>query len=359
MAFRDWNLFVICDLGFVKLMFDILTIGSTTRDTFLRGDFPVVDDPESPGGKAIHANLGEKYEVADAFSTLGGNAANSAVTFARQGLRVGCFAEVGDDTRGKEIKEWLQKERITSLLREDNQKTTAFSIIFLTKEGERAIFAYHGANNEWEAQPPVEQFQAPWWYLSLSGETTRHFMALMEHAREHDIRVAFNPSGYHIRHNRDEILKYLSAVTFLVLNQEEAALLLDMDFKDEKAVFKKLDELVSPGIVAISYGPKGAAISDGKHIIRAGIFPEKQLADRTGAGDAFGSGFVAGLFHQSKGGSGLPLLSLEDLQYAVRLATANATSVVERVGATPGVLTREQFEQDPRWRDLPMSVEEV
>ena len=48
-----------------------------------------------------------------------------------------------------------------------------------------------------------------------------------------------------------------------------------------------------------------------------------------------------------------------DIKYAIRLATANATSVVEQVGATEGILTKDQFEQDPRWKDLNIQVESL
>lgn len=340
--------------------FDVVTIGSTTRDIFLEGAFPVRNDPESPTGKSFAAHLGSKLEVDKLSVTLGGNSANAATTFARQGLRTGCFAEVGDDLAAEEIRKWLGADGATPLFRTDAKKQTALSAVFLSPDGERTIFAYHGANADWESPPPVQDLAAPWWYLSLSGTSARHTYLLLDYAAAHHISVAFNPSGYHIRNYRRDILARLKDVSFLTLNQEEAALLLEMDFTDEAAVFKKLDELVSPGIVAISYGPKGAAVSNGRHIIRAGIYPERALVDRTGAGDAFGSGFTAGLIEKSKGKyQKSESLTVEDLQYALRLGSANATSVVECLGATPGILTQAQFESDPRWNDLEMRVEEL
>lgn len=340
--------------------YDIVTIGSTTRDIFMRVNFPVRDDPESASGKALHVPLGAKYEVSELLVTLGGNAANAAVTAARHGLRAACFAEVGDDASAKEIRAWLKKERVIEMLRTDAERATPASVIMLASSGERTIFAHHGANDAWESSPPVDSFRAQWWYVSLSGETAKHFPAIMKHARDRKVSVAFNPSGYHIKHYKKDLLRCLTGVAFLVLNQEEAALLLGMDWHDEAGVFKKLDGLVSPGIVAVSYGPKGAAVSNGTHLIRAGIFPEKQLTDRTGAGDAFGSGFVSALIQHSAFSiqySGP--VTLDDLRYALRFATANATSVVEHIGATPGILNKQQFETDPRWTNLQITVEEL
>ena len=64
------------------------------------------------------------------------------------------------------------------------------------------------------------------------------------------------------------------------------------------------------------------------------------MVDRTGAGDAFGSGFVAGLIQASR------------IEYAIRLGSANATSVVEYVGAKKGIVTKNDFEKSSRWKNF-------
>ena len=94
------------------------------------------------------------------------------------------------------------------------------------------------------------------------------------------------------------------------------------------------------GIVVMTKGPQGVAVSDGKMIWQAGSFKEKKMVDRTGAGDAFGSGFVAGLIQASR------------IEYAIRLGSANATSVVEYVGAKKGIVTKNDFEKSSRWKNF-------
>jgi len=132
-----------------------------------------------------------------------------------------------------------------------------------------------------------------------------------------------------------------------VLNEGEAATLTGISFENPEKVFKALDDLV-PGIVAVTSGDKGATVSDGKSIYTAGIFPEQRIVDRTGAGDAFGAGFVAGLMRS--GG---------DIKYSIRLASANATSVVENLGASEGALTKEEFEENPRWQEFDIEVRSI
>ena len=202
----------------------------------------------------------------------------------------------------------------------------------------------------------LKKLKSDWWYLSLAGESDKFLKPLLTFARKNKIKVAFNPSGHHIKHKKKEILFSLKDLAFLVLNTGEAADLVDIPFKREKDVFKKLDKL-TPGIVAVTDGSNGVIVSDGKFLYKAGIFKEQAVVDRTGAGDSFGSGFVAGLMRRSRMSKAWgQMFSPEDIKYAIRLATANATSVVEKIGATEGVLTKEKFEKDKRWKNLDIKV---
>ena len=344
----------------VKLivMKDIIAIGSATRDNFLESDYQMIDWPDTPSKKALVFPFAEKIGVKKFYSTIGGNSANASVTFARQGFKTACFAKLGKDLAGKELISYLKKEGVaTKLAVYSDEKPTAYSVLLLSG-GERTILGYHGASDTVVLEDfNLKKLKSRWWYLSLAGESDKVYPDLIKFARENKIKVAFNPSGHHIKHRRQEILDSLKDLSFLVLNDGEAAELVGISFEKEKEVFKKLDNLM-PGIVAVTKGPAGVAVSDGKNIYHAGVFKEKIIADRTGAGDSFGSGFVAGLMNFELSTKNLELRT-EAIQYAIRLATANATSVVEHIGATEGILTREQFEQDPRWKDLNIQVESL
>ncbi len=329
-------------------MFDVITIGSVTRDAFFEvPKFKMIPWKKTPSKKGFILPLGEKLEVDKIFFTLGGNSANAAVTFSQFGFNTACAGKVGNDAGGREIRRRLNEEDVdTSLLSKTNELATPYSVLLL-KGGERTILSYHGASSLFDIKDlDLKQLKAKWWYLSLSGESTKHFGKFMVFARKNKIAVAVNPSGYHLKHRRGDILKHLKDISLLVLNEEEAAILTGVPFSKERLVFKKLDGLM-PGVLAVTNGNKGATVSDGKFIYRSGIFKERRLADRTGAGDAFGSGFAVGLMRS--GG---------DVKYAMRLATANAASVVEKVGATEGILSAAAF-KDPRWGKLAISVKKI
>lgn len=326
-------------------MFDVITIGSVTRDAFFEvPKFKMIPWKKTPSKKSFILPLGEKLEVEKIFFTLGGNSANAAVTFAQFGFNTACAGKVGDDAGGREIRRRLNEEGVdTSLLTKTNKLATAYSVLLL-KGGERTILSYHGASSLFSIKDlDLGQLKARWWYLSLSGESTKYFEKFMAFAKKNKINVAFNPSGYHLKYHRGEILKHLKDISLLVLNEEEAAILTGLSFYKEKSIFKKLD-MLTPGILVVTNGSKGATVSDGSFIYRSGIFKERKLLDRTGAGDAFGSGFAVGL-----------IKSAGDVKYAIRLATANAASVVERIGATEGILSATAF-KNPRWGKLAIKM---
>jgi sugar/nucleoside kinase (ribokinase family) len=203
----------------------------------------------------------------------------------------------------------------------------------------------------------LKKMRAKWWYMSLAGESDKMLAPLLRFAWKNNIAVAFNPSGHHLRHRKSDVLRSLKYFSFLVMNEEEAALVTGIPWRKQKEVFKKLDDL-TPGILAVTGGRGGVTVSDGRYIYKAGIYKEKKLIDRTGAGDAFGSGFTAGLMRRGIALRNTRKAEPSDVVYAIRLATANATSVVERVGATEGALTKKEF-KSPRWKNLRITVKKI
>jgi ribokinase len=340
-------------------MFDICAIGSTTFDNFLEIDAKTMFWDKVPSKKALVFPFGEKIEIKNIYARIGGNSANASVTFVKQGFKTACIAKIGKDIFGEKILKQLKSFGVnTKYIIQDKNKKTAYSALLL-QSGERTILSYHGASNYLTLKDlKLSQLKANWWYVSLAGESYKIFESLLNFAYKNNIALAFNPSGYHLIKARESILKNLEKISVLILNEEEASVLAGISWQNEKAVFKKLDKLM-PGILVVTSGKKGATISDGKFIYRAPIFPEKKLVDRTGAGDAYGSGFVAGLMHKKIHLQELNNLKNEDVLYAIRLASANSTSVVEHIGAQTGILSFSEFNQNKRFKNLKVKIEKI
>jgi len=337
-------------------MFDAAAIGSATRDIFLETDLTKIKRRDLIRG-AYLLPVGEKLKTERMVLAIGGNAVNAAVTFSRQGFRTACAAAVGRESAGKEIGDFLIREKITPFLKVSRELPTAHSVLFLEK-GERTILSYAGANGDLVLTAgDLEKIKARWWHISLSGRSIVLFKKILDFAERNNIAVSFNPTGYHLTRGRREILANLPRISLLVLNREEAGRLAGISFRRPEEIFKKLDKAM-PGILAITDGRKGAAVSDNRFIYEAGIFVNKKIVDRTGAGDAFASGLVAGLLRQNIGKGELANLMPEKMKEALRLAMANAAAKVEKIGANNGALTKKEF-SSPRWQSLEVKIKRI
>jgi len=348
-------------------MYDIITIGTATRDVFLTSPvFKVLRDKKHlpkigfPTGEAQCFALGGKIEINEPIFTTGGGATNAAVTFGRQGFKTAALIKVGKDESAENILKELKKEKIISLTTKEKAKTTAFSVILLAPAGERTILVYRGASEDLKIKEiPFKKLESRWAYISPGKISYPVIEKLFNHFSKSKTLIAFNPSKYFLEMGIKKLKPLLNRTKVAILNREEAANLTGIDYQKEKEIFKKLDKLID-GIAVMTEGNKGVLVSDGKNIYKAGIFKGK-LIDRLGAGDAFGSGFVAGLVRsqsanrKEQGERFAP----SDLQFAVRLGSANATSVIENIGAKEGILTRQEFEKSSRWKNLLIKVKNL
>ena len=67
---------------FQKNKFDIITIGSATRDIFMKSEqFKIVEDKSFATGQGECFALGSKIEIKDIVFASGGGGTNTAVTF--------------------------------------------------------------------------------------------------------------------------------------------------------------------------------------------------------------------------------------------------------------------------------------
>lgn len=313
-------------------MFDVITIGTATQDVFLRS------------GDLKSFAPGAKLEMDKPFFVTGGGAINAAITFARQGLKSAALFRIGEDEAGAALWEEMKKEEIDFWKIEDENDGTATAAILLYPSGERTIFTYRGAAENFKINEiPFPQLKARWISIFPSRINPEVMLRIIEHCYALGCQIAFNPSRHYLEERGRNLRQFLNKVKVLVVNKEEAGRLTGADPENVKEVFAKLDKLVQ-GIAVMTDGPRGVWVSDGQKIYHAGIFLEKAVVDRTGAGDAFLSGFVSGLILK------------DNIEYAIRLGSANATSVVEQIGAHTGVLTKTEFEKGRRWGNLKIII---
>lgn len=322
-------------------MYDIITFGSATQDVFMSSNkLKEVEVEDFVTKKGLCAPLGSKIEMDSVFFAMGGTGANTAVTFSRQGFKVGYQGLVGKDVAGQGVRGELEKHGVSSeLLKETDKYPTAYSVILSLPNAGRTIFKKHGACHEMtENDIDFDRLEihpanggAGWFYLgSLSGLAYKVVEPIIRFAKEKNIKVAANPVGNtQLSEGLGSLKSLLSEIDILIVNQEEASLIAGLDIEKEEEVFKRISEMAG-GIVVVTKGPDGVLVFDGKDRYSAGI-PESDMVERTGAGDAFGSGFVSGWIEK------------QDIVHAIQLGTANATAVLQELGAANGLLKKSDW----------------
>ena len=327
------------------MKYDIISIGSATRDVFIgTDDFKSFKSGEYSSGQAMCFSLGSKLEIKKLVLTSGGGGTNTAVTFARQGFKTACIGVVGKDLNGKEILNELNGEGIdTKYFQEHNDDFTAYSVILVDKSGERTILSYKGEGQHFEAaRIPFDEIQADWLFLDSLGGHYDILEQAVNWAVKNNVKIASNPGTKELAHGLDKLKPLLKNFSIFWVNQEEAAGLLGIDINKEEEMFKAMDEIIG-GIFVMTKGPEGMVVSDGKNIYRAGV-PNSPVVERTGAGDASCSGFIS------------EYMCSGDVVKAIQYGTANASSVVTQYGSKAGILKKD--DRGP-WEPVKVAVEQL
>ena len=301
----------------------ISAIGKATQDVFLKSD---EFSPQMEGKVAYtHLPLGVKMEVEDIVFATGGNASNVAVTLARQGLHSSYMWTLGYDPASETVLRDLDSEGVDTshVVRRDKYRA-GYSNILIATDGERTILNNKGVSTDaHDVDIDLDAIaDVDWVYptsLALGGIDLLRI--IVDRADEAGVKVMLNPAGPELA-EPSKLKALLSSVEVLCVNKEEMQMLVDGE---------SLEELVRHAlhyvpVTIVSDGPRGVIASDGKTIVTAGMYEDVPVVDRTGAGDAFASGFL------SQWAAG------KSLRDSVLFASANSTSVVTQFGAKAGIL---------------------
>ena len=342
-------------------MFDVISFGSATLDIFLRKikKEEVLRETEF---KEICFPLGEKNEVQEVFLQSGGGATNSATTFARSKLKTSSIFCLGDDLFGKKILKELILEEIDFSFSQIKRKILSpISVILLAPDGSRAILYHKPDPKLCPLKPPFSKIKTKWIYLSSLSGNLSLFKKILKFCFSKKIYLLANPGKkeiYFLKNN----LNFLKFFDIFILNEIEFSLLTGISFQKEKEIFKKIEKF-RKGIIIMTKGKKGASVFSGDFLYQVKTFPSKVL-DRTGAGDAFASGFLAGIYFLQKKypeffEKKIYLKKPEILIEPIKFASANATSVVENLGAKTGILSYQKFKKLKRFQNLSIKIEKL
>lgn len=321
-------------------MAKIVSLGAALQDIYL------IDHDDFVGGFIPDGNkedkeifkrleIGTKADIDRISFETGGGGTNSAVTFARFGHEAVFMGNIGHDPAGEAILACLDDENVdSSYVYFATRKKTGCSVILLdTKSGERTILTHRGASAKFDNLTPddLAEIQPDWLYATSLRGDMKTLEKFLKKAKELNCKVMWNPGKLELEDSK-KVLGLLKYVEILLVNKKEAGEL--VGGTNLRELLEKLKGYCP--VVIITDGGMGAIATDGKGIIRAGLYEDLPVKDTTGAGDAFGSGFLAAYAAGKK------------FKDALVFASANSTSVVNHLGAKPGILTgKESLHQMP------------
>jgi len=302
-----------------KLSYDIITFGSGLVDFFVKSGI-------HEKNKFISYPAGEKVLIKELKCEVGGGGTNSAVGFSRLGLKTAWIGGIGDDCNGKKIFEQLYKEKVKFLGKIDKNLNTGMSIVLCSEEKDRTILTFKGASNNIDINDlKLRKLKTKWMYLSsLLGKSFETQRKLARIKKSKGVMIAFNPSSYII--NEENLIPLLHLTDVLILNNEEAELLLRKVKTRDENLLKGLQKL-GPRIVVITNGNKKINCYNKYENKNYSLMPHNiKVVDPTGAGDAFGTGFIAGL------------IVGKNIEESLKLGLKESESVLRAFGAKNNLL---------------------
>lgn len=348
-------------------MVKVLTIGAATQDIIFEYQEGLDITVMQNGVPHIAFQEGSKVEVQELHYGFGGGAVNSAVSFHKLGCHVATIFKCGDDAAGKAIQEVLEQQKIAVHAAISKKEQTGISFVIPSSKKDRVIFTYRGAN-QLLTKTDIPHFcfdQTDCIYITSLSHKAADILPYITHLAQTKIagaglKVAVNPGISQLTTHNAPLRAALNSIDILIMNSEEMGLFMatlkPRFFKstgnglifDGPPLTRKvlsasditftLQEYITE---ILSYGVKRVVVTDGKQGVYVAtkdhLFYHPAIAvdvvNTVGAGDAFGSCFVACL---------LQGFSIEN---AIRAGIINAASVVMDYDAQSGLLTLHEIKQ--------------
>lgn len=308
--------------------YDVITIGSAVLDIFMRSDkFQVVKSDDISGGIALCGVYGGKMEIEEVTIVSGGGATNTAVSFARKDLKSAVIAEMGNDPQSLLVHRDLEDAQVdTRFLVQEQDETTAVSVVLIAEDGGRSIMVHRGAAAMLTKHDiPLSDLETRWLHISSLGGNVQLLKTLLQWAKSKGVRVSLNPGMKEIE-EKEKLLPLLTQVEILFLNRDEARALWGIDYRDE-SLWRSSQSLPGAHVTILTDGARGGKAMINNQVEFFEGVKVKKVVDTTGAGDAFASGMVAGVMYG------------KSYEQAIEWGIKNATAVLHHVGAKKGLLT--------------------
>ncbi len=318
-------------------MYDVIGIGVPVTDIFVIDADTASFTLQDPDFKRSYIGLatGSKAQVKMLVRT-GGSSANTCAALAKLGLRTGYFGLLGtghySDLLSKDLME--RGVDVSRVLRLPGfEPGTSMIVSTIGGNRDRAILTDYGSGMHLDEEH-FKHFMGflidtKWLDITSvkpqSANALHSFLKQINAMPEHP-KVFFAPSGSMIGPAADIVMKIMSFVDVLTLNDAEALALTETDRLED--ALRELRKTRVPSIF-ITRGGEGIMhlAGDQVHTVSAYPLAPSEVVNTTGAGDTVAAFFIEGLLKE---------MSIEDI--LLRAGAAGALKIANSsIGAKEGI----------------------
>ena len=304
----------------------ILGIGNAIVDVICKVEDKYLSDNELTKSTM---KLVDEIEFKKLLSTLeiedtvsGGSVANSIVGLSQLGNNVGFIGKVNDDNLGLKYEEGLTKEKVDYLYKKKREKLpTGTCLILITPDSERTMCTFLGTagkiNEDDVDINSIKNSEITFLegYLWDEGEPKSAFNKAIKNSN----KAAMSLSDLfcverHKQHFLDLVKNKLD-ITF-GNEQEFTSLISAKNFEEVVSFSQRLGKLI-----VITRGEKGSIAINKNEVIEIESKKNLKIADLTGAGDLFASGYLHGYINN---------LTIRE---SLEKGTEMSSKIIQKIGA--------------------------
>lgn len=275
-----------------------------------------------------YPNIGELTTIRNLSLSVGGLVPNDTIDLKKiaPDLPVFAYGKIGNDDLGQYVLDTLQKHGVrTDGIRIDDSEHTGFTDVMSVVGGQRTFFTYSGGNSffgyddiDWERMSARMLHLG--YFLLLDKIDVGDGLRILQEAKSRGIQTSIDLVSEH-SDRYSLVLPCLPYVDNLIVNELEACKLCGMDVSEEELP-TVAEKLLRAGVRerVIIHTPKQAVCRNREEltVLQSYELPQGWIQGTTGAGDAFCSGALVGIYYGKS--------DAEILEYAQMAAVASLRS---------------------------------
>lgn len=286
-------------------------------------------------GISAYPDCGQLVQILSQEKAVGGLVPNVGVDLKKidPTLSVYAYGKVGNDEEGDYIIDVLSNNGVDceNIIR-DKDESTSYTDVMSVVGGQRTFFTYPGTSSTYgfddiDFRKMTAKILHLGYFLLLDKIDGGDGEKILKAAEEAGVKtsidlVSENSDRYNL------VIPCLKYTDYLIINELEAAKMagMDPDPNNLEAIARKLMAMGVKEKVIIHMKDRGVCLSkEGFTLMPAYAATKEYIKGKTGAGDAFCSGALLGIY---KGLSDYDILDLASMAAVASLRTADATSGV-------------------------------